>query len=220
VGEIELQTKTLPSPITIVGCGPGSPEAITLAGLRAIEDAAVVVGAPRLLECFAPPDAAQVPVGVDVETALAAIARHLPEGKVVVLVTGDPGISSLARPVLRRFGRHACKVIPGISAVQAAFASLGLDWLDARLISAHGRMPDITVDELVRYDKIAVLAGTQPAMQWAARVAEALPHFEMYVCRDLTLPAQQVQLTSADEIRQMPAAGRIILIFVKKGILS
>ena len=151
---------------------------------------------------------------------LAAIARHLPGGRVVVLVTGDPGISSLARPVLRRFGRAACTVIPGISAIQAAFARLGLDWLDARLVSAHGRTPDITVDELVRYDKIAVLAGTQAAMQWTARVAEALPHHEVYLCRELTLPAEEVQLTSADEIRQIPASGRIIIIFVKEGLLS
>ena len=57
MGRIKVQTRTDPSPITIVGCGPGSPEAITLAGLRAIEGAAVVIGAPRLLESFAPPGA-------------------------------------------------------------------------------------------------------------------------------------------------------------------
>lgn len=216
----QARTQTGPSPITIVGCGPGSPEAITLAGLRAIEDAAVVVGAPRLLETFAAPGAALVPVGTDVTAVLEAIARHLPGGKVVVLVTGDPGVSSLARPVLQRFGRRACKVIPGISAIQAAFAGLGLDWLDAQLISAHGRTPTATLDELARHDKIAVLTGTQPAMQWTARVTDALPQHEVYACRDLTLPSEQIQLTSADELRQMPASGRMIIILVKKGLLS
>lgn len=220
MGTIELQTKTNPLRITIVGCGPGSPEAITVAGLRAIEDAAVVVGAPRLLEIFAPPGARQIPVAVDIAAVLEAISRHLPDGKVVVLVTGDPGISSLARPVLRRFGRGACTVIPGISAIQVAFARLGLDWLDARLVSAHGHTPDVTVDELARHDKIAVLAGTQPTLRWTARVADALPHHEIYLCRDLTLPSEQVQLTAVDEIREIPASGRIIIIFVKKGIIS
>jgi cobalt-precorrin-7 (C5)-methyltransferase len=219
VEKIAVQTQTDFLPITIVGCGPGSPDAITLAGLRAIEDAAVVVGAPGLLEIFAPPGAVQVPAGVDIEGVLAAISRHLPDGKVVVLVTGDPGISSLARPVLRRFGRRACTVIPGISAVQAGFARLGLDWLDARLVSAHGRIPDVTVDELGRHDKIAVLAGTPAAMQWAARMADGLPEHEVYLCRDLTLPAEQVRLTNAGEIRRMPASGRMILIFVKEGIV-
>jgi cobalt-precorrin-7 (C5)-methyltransferase len=206
------------SPITIVGCGPGSPEAITLAGLRAIEDAVVVVGTPRLLETFAPAGAAQIPVGTDVAAALEAIAHHRPGGKVVVLVTGDPGISSLARPVLQCFGRDACTVIPGISAIQAAFAGLALDWLDARLISAHGRTPTPTPDELAGHDKIAVLAGTPQAMQWTAGVADRLPHHEVYACSELTLPAQKIERTSADALRRMPAAGRMIIIFVKKGL--
>jgi len=214
----QARTPTGPLPITIVGCGPGSPEAITLAGLRAIEDAAVVVGAPRLLETFAPPATAQVPAGTDVTAVLEAIARHLPGNKVVVLVTGDPGISSLARPVLQRFGRRACTVIAGISAIQAAFAGLALDWLDARLISAHGRTPTATADELASCDKIAILAGTPQAMQWTALVADRLPHHEVYACSDLTLPAEQIELTSAQALRRMPAAGRMIIIFVKKGL--
>jgi cobalt-precorrin-7 (C5)-methyltransferase len=158
-------------------------------------------------------------VGVDIAAVLEAIARHLTGGKVVVLVTGDPGISSLAQPVLQRFGRQACTVIPGISAIQAAFARLGLDWLDARLVSAHGRTPNVTADELARHDKIAVLAGTPAAMQWTARVADALPHHEVYLCRDLTLPSEQVQRTNADELRELPVSGRMVIIFVKKGLL-
>jgi cobalt-precorrin-7 (C5)-methyltransferase len=218
--KVIVQSEKPVSPnIVIVGCGPGSPEAITLAGLRAIENAVVVVGAPRLLACFAPPGAVQVPVGKDIGAVLAAIERHLPDGNVVVLVTGDPGISSLARPVLQRFGRRACTVIPGISAIQAAFAGLGLDWLDARLVSAHGRMPEVPMEELARNDKIAVLTGTPAAVQWAARVADALTHHEVYVCRDLTLVEERIELTRADEIRQMPASGRMILIFVKEGLL-
>lgn len=214
-----MQPTAFPS-ITIVGCGPGSPDAITLAGLRAIEDAAVIVGASRLLRTFAPPGIVQIPVGADIPAVLETISRRLPCGKVVVLVTGDPGISSLAQPVLRRFGRRSCKVIPGISAIQTAFARLGLDWLDARLLSAHGRTPDVKVDELARHDKIAVLAGTQQAMRWAARLVDALPHHEIYACRDLTLSSEQVQSVSADTVRQMPVSGRMILIFVKEGLLS
>ncbi len=219
MGKIEMQTAPDHRLITIVGCGPGSPEAITLEGLRAIEGAAVVVGAPRLLARFAPPDAARVPVGTDMTAVLEEIARHLPCGKVVVLVTGDPGISSLAKPVLRHFGRQACTVIPGISAVQAAFARLGLDWIDARLVSAHGRVPEVTAQALARHDKIAVLAGTKQAMLWTARVADALARHEAYLCMDLTLASECVRLTNADEIREMPASGRMIILLVKEGVL-
>lgn len=72
---------------------------------------------------------------------------------------GDPGLASLAKLVLRRFGLHACEVLPGISSVQVAFARLGLDWLDARILSAHARLPLAVLGELSDYAKLAILAG-------------------------------------------------------------
>ena len=39
-------------PIVIVGCGPGSPDYLTAAAIRAVQEAEVLVGARRLLELF------------------------------------------------------------------------------------------------------------------------------------------------------------------------
>ena len=41
-----------PIPIVIVGCGPGSPEYLTAAAIRAVQEAEVLVGAQRLLDLF------------------------------------------------------------------------------------------------------------------------------------------------------------------------
>jgi len=46
--------------------------------------------------------------------------------RIAVLVTGDPGLFSLAKPVIERFGRTRCRVIPGVSSVQTAFARIGV----------------------------------------------------------------------------------------------
>ena len=96
-------------PITIAGCGPGALEYVTPAALHAIEQAEVLVGARRLLETFPRVAAERIVVGADVHKALDAMAKHVGRRRIVVLVTGDPGLCSLARPVIRGFGRDACR---------------------------------------------------------------------------------------------------------------
>jgi cobalt-precorrin-7 (C5)-methyltransferase len=207
-------------PITIVGCGPGGADEITLSGLRAIEQARVLVGSRRLLETFGRPGQPTITVTGDIDAALEAMEGPARSGGVVVLVSGDPGISSLAQPVVKRFGRNHCHIIPGISAVQTAFARLGLDWLDARLVSAHGRVPETAFAELAACDKIAVLAGTAQAMQWAADLAECLGRHDVYVCQDLTLSTERIRRAGPSELRIIPPLGRTMILFIKKGRLS
>ena len=119
--------------------------------------------------------------------------------KVAVLVSGDPGLYSLAERLLRRFGRENCRVTPAVSSVQAAFARLGLSWDNVRVISAHGRLPPGDVD-LSQWDKLAVLGGTREAMRWAASACELLRETHAaYLCENLTLPGERVcQLTPED----------------------
>lgn len=207
-------------PITIVGCGPGGATEITLAGLQAIESARVLVGAERLLATFASPEQKTIRVTRNITAALNAIDAHFRSGGVAVLVTGDPGISSFAQPVLNRFGRGHCRIIPGISAVQTAFARLGLDWQKARLVSAHGRVPEAGFTELAAFEKIAVLAGTEQAMRWAADLAEVLTGHDAYLFQDLTLPTEQMLRSSASALRSVSATGRTMILFIQKGLLS
>ena len=113
-----------PHPIVIVGCGPGSPDYLTAAAIRAVQEAEILVGARRLLELFHDHPGERIIMEAHTEKVLAAIADR-PDKKMAVLVTGDPGLASLARPILKRFGRNRCRVIPGVSSLQAAFARLG-----------------------------------------------------------------------------------------------
>ena len=138
--------------ITIVGCGPGSPEYVTPAAIAAVEKADLLIGTERLVRLFSPRPTQSVVVNSTVEQALDAIEQRPDCKNVAVLVTGDPGIFSLARLVIERFGREQCRVIPGISSVQAAFARLGLDWADTRILSAHKEDPDPD-DSLVKIRK-------------------------------------------------------------------
>ncbi len=203
-------------PITIVGCGPGALDYVTPAALREIERAEVLVGARRLLESFPHVAAERIVVGANVPEALEAMAGRLGDSRIVVLVTGDPGLCSLARPVIRRFGHDACRVIPGISSVHAAFASLGRDWLGARILSAHDSVPEFEPGALAREEKLAVLAGNPSNAAWIeALVASLLPTHTIFVCENLTLADESIR--QLDSLQQpMNLASRSILLFFRK----
>ena len=201
--------------IVIVGCGPGGRDYLTGMALREIEAAEVLVGAPRLLEAFPGSRAKRVPVRADLDRALARIAacRHR---RVVVLVTGDPGLCSFAQPVIRRYGRAACRVIPGVSSVQAAFAAIGEDWTDARMVAAHGRAPDpAALKALAESGKIAVLVGHPAARPWLERLA-AQRGRRIYICQDLTLPEESVRRVSPRELNKAGYSARSVILFIRQ----
>ncbi|MCX6966848.1 MAG: precorrin-6y C5,15-methyltransferase (decarboxylating) subunit CbiE [Verrucomicrobia bacterium] len=203
-------------PITIVGCGPGALEYVTPAALRAIHEAEVLVGARRLLESFPEVAALRILVGADVPQALAAMTEHLGQRRIVVLVTGDPGLCSLARPVIQHFGRDACRVIPGISSVHAAFASVGIDWFGARILSAHDQPPDLAPASLAFENKLALLAGNPAHSAWVAALAAALvATHDLFVCENLTLADESVRRVDCLPVN---LASRTVLLFIKKEI--
>ncbi len=206
--------------ITIVGCGPGALDYLTPIAHRAIKDAEVVVGARRLLNLLPTLDAEQIEVGTDIVNVLDSIAARAGRASIAVLVTGDPGVCSFARPVIRRFGRENCRVIPGISSLQVAFARLGVDWFGACLLTAHERIPNPDVNGLLNQDKIAILAGNTVTTPWIAGVAETLANTHTaFVCQDLTLPGEQVRSIAAEELAGSMLPSRTVVVFVRKELL-
>ncbi len=205
--------------ITIVGCGPGAADYLTPAARAAIEAAELLAGAPRLLQLFPAANAERIVVGADIAKALDDLASVVPGRKVVVLVSGDPGVCSLAQPVLQRFGWKQCTIIPGVSSVQVAFARLGLDWTDARLISAHHRTPELDLASFAGEDKIAVLAGNAATMPWIVTLAGHLAETHtLFLCEDLTLPQERVSRVRPHDLAEPKLSSRSILLFIGKKI--
>ena len=204
-------------PIIIVGCGPGGPEYMTPAARQEIARARVLIGPARLLDLF-PQAAEQIVVGADVGGVLDAMAARLAAGPLVVLVTGDPGLCSMAQPVIRRFGRAACHVIPGISSLQAAFAAVAEEWFGARILSAHNTAPSIAPADLVGEQRLALLAGNPANAAWVeALSATLMPTHEIFLCENMTLPDESVRHLQSLTI-PMKLASRSILIFIRKDL--
>jgi len=208
--------------IIIVGCGPGAASYITPAAEAAAEKADVLIVSQRLKDLFPECPAERIDSGTDVAGILDVIASHRDDGRqVVVLATGDPGIFSLAKPVIRRFGRENCEVIPGISSIQVAFARLGLDWQDARIISAHSSDPEVSVADLRPAGKIAVLGGREAALAWiAGMIPELGEDRRVFLCEDLTLPDEKLREVASDGLADLPVSSRAIVLIIKGELLS
>ncbi len=206
--------------VTIAGCGPGSPQYITPAVQHAVDQAEVIAGSPRLLDIFPNSPAERISIRGDIASALDKIEAVAETRSVAVLVSGDPGISSLATPVLRRLGRVRCRILPGISSIQAAFATLGLTWADARIVSLHGRQAEDDPASLADHDKTAVLAGTNEAIQWIARAALVIRDTHtVFLCQDLTLPQQRVEELSPNMLKTIKACPLTLAVFVRRNLL-
>ncbi len=206
--------------IMIVGCGPGAPEYLTPAARQAIAGAEVLIGARRLLELIPPDGRERIAMGKDTEAILREIALRRGQ-RLAVLVTGDPGLYSLATPVLRRFGREACELVPGISAVQTAFARLGLDWQEAFIISTHAAEPELDPARLSASGKIAILGGGKEFPRPLASLLASMEDkdYRLFACEDLTLPEECVYEGTAAELAGRTLSTRAIILIVRKDLL-
>jgi precorrin-6y C5,15-methyltransferase (decarboxylating) CbiE subunit len=199
--------------ITIAGCGPGAPRLITPAARAAALEARLLVGSERLLACF--PEAAGERMAYRADTAAMLTALESGPRPACVLVSGDPGLCSLARPVLDRFGA-TCRIIPGVSSVQAAFAAAGLDWLGSITLSCHGRRPPAVDTALLRtLPAIAVLCGDREALRWIAVLhAELGDCRRLVVCENLTLPEERIRTVAATELPGLAIASLTIVLLI------
>ena len=208
--------------IKIVGCGPGSPAFVTPAASKAVDSANVIMGAHKLLDLFPQSMAAREPLGRNLSDSIDAIANHIENNRVVaVLVSGDPGVFSIARLVVKRYGRDACEVIPGVSSVQVAFARLGLDWHDCRLISAHKEVPALDLAQLYdQFRKLAIFASSATAGAWiASSFKDCNPLPKAVVFQNLTLDDEKMDVLNVMELESFEMGSSSIIILVDQEYL-
>lgn len=208
--------------ILIVGCGPGAESYITPAAKAAAQKAEVLIVSRRLKDFFPEVAAERIDSGTDVEGTIDTMAARRDAGRqVVLLAMGDPGIASLAQPVIRRFGRANCDVIPGISSVQVAFARLALDWQDARIITAGSRDPEASAADLRGADKIAILGGPEGALRWTAELIPKLGgERRVFLCEELTLPGERIREVRAADLVEPSLPSRAMVLIIHRELLS
>ncbi|WP_051358169.1 precorrin-3B C(17)-methyltransferase [Rubidibacter lacunae] len=121
----------------LVGIGPGATAQVTPAARAALQQADVLVGYARYLDCVAPlrrpgQIVEPYPIGAELERARRAIALAEWGLTVAVVSSGDAGIYGIGGVVmeeLRQLGwdgrEPAVEIFPGITALQSAAARVG-----------------------------------------------------------------------------------------------
>ena len=207
--------------ITIIGCGPGSAAYLTEEARQYAAGADVMIGSQRLLDLFPQNGGEKIVEAANTEKVIREIEARRGKGNIAVLVSGDPGMCSLARPVIRHFGIASCRVVPGISSVQLAFARIGLDWYGAKIVSAHAADPAADFSQYRNEDKIAVLGGRTESAAWMRRLAASLGNGRvLYVCENLGLPEEKVVVVNPEELDGGAVGSLTVFLLVRKELLA
>lgn len=122
--------------VTLIGIGPGSPDALTWEAKQALESCDAVIGAGSVLENLRtdkPKFAAFLPE--DVKNVLEAHRFQAP----VVVFRGDTGFFSGAAKLRAALPGYEIRVLPGLASPVYFAARLGIPWEDCKLLSLHGR---------------------------------------------------------------------------------
>lgn len=171
---------------TIVGTGMGIKEYILPQGIKAIEEADILIAGERNMEPWLYLKKENYIIKSNLEEIMAIIKKNYKDKKVAVLVSGDPGFYSLLNYISRFFTRKEIIVIPGISSMQMAFAKAGLSWHDAVLLNLHGRKLGI-INEHLNKEKIGLLTDpiNNPLVICEHILSKTTRNFTVLICINL-----------------------------------
>ena len=201
--------------IIVVGIGPGNPDYIVPKGLKAIRQAKFLVGGRRALSQFAVDEQETCPITADIQGVMDFIRGKLQQADVVAMVSGDPGYYSLLDALRREFPAEQLTVIPGISAMQYAFARLALPWHDATLASFHGRTPSA---EEIAYKPGKILGLLTDSQHNSQTIAQFLmkagwpSEQPLHICSRLSYEDEEIITATLQEAETLPLYNHCILI--------
>ena len=114
--------------IVIAGAGLGE---FTPEIMRAVDESDVVFADSRFAD--------KIPAGKKIIPVKNFSQLENESGKILILVSGDPGVFSLLPVIKKRYPDENIAVLPGISSLQAICAHACETWQNAAILSGHGR---------------------------------------------------------------------------------
>ncbi len=199
--------------LNIVGAGPGSPDYVTPAAKKAVNQADIVIGAQRSLNLFTADIKGKkvVLTARNLNDALKQAAEYIKSGKnVALLSTGDPGFSGLLHTAVesRLFDFVDINVIPGVSSIQACAARLNIAWDNTRLFTFHDEVSDEEKEKLISAVKCGRIILLLPNLRSFAPqdIASFLINLDtdketpVYICENITLENEKITLSTLEQI--------------------
>lgn len=142
--------------VFVIGAGPGSKDYILPVALKRIKKSDCLIGSRRLLNLFKDLGKEGIPIENYFSKIIPYIKKHKDKKRIAVLVSGDTGLYSLLEKISQELSRDEYEVIPGISALQIAFARIGESWQGAKIISLHGKRADKLIESVKENSRLFI----------------------------------------------------------------
>lgn len=187
--------------VNIVGVGPGNPELLTGAAIKAIKESNILIGDKRMLAAFAEADKKIYDTIKTADIVEIAASANPEKDVLAVLVSGDVGFFSLAKTISGKLPDCECVRYCGISSLVYFAAKLQLSWDDAKIVSMHGRKQNL-VAAVAENKKVFSLTGGEhtPQMLCAQLCEHGLDDVQVYVGENLSYPEEKITVGTAAEI--------------------
>ncbi len=202
--------------IYVIGAGVEGQEGFSQRALDLIGEAGLLMGGQRQLDLFPQFAGEKMVIGSNLGQVVERLKK--PDGKMVVLASGDPLFFGIGRYLLRNLPEADFEFVPNVTSVQYAFAKIREPWDDAVFISAHGRGFKGAVDRIVANDKAAVLTDdvNTPAAIATELIERGRGGYAAYLCENLGTEEEKIIATDVKGLQQIEAAPLNVLILIKE----
>ncbi len=156
--------------ITIAGAGTSHP---TPEVMNALKNSDVIFASPRFMHL--------IPAGKKIIDIKNYSQFENESGRILFLVSGDPGIFSLL-PLIKRKCQNV-KVLPGISSLQVIASYAAETWHNAAILSGHGRNINAGhfLNTVERNAKTILFCDSNISPSWACEKLLCLPSVEVFI---------------------------------------
>ena len=204
--------------VYVIGIGPGTEEYLLPVARKEIEASDCLIGGKRALRLFRHLHKEEVLLDGNFEKVIPFLLKEREKKKIALLVSGDPGLYSFLNTISRFLKKEEYVVLPGISAVQIAFARIGEGWEDATIISLHGRKAEDLAMRVKESSKVFLFTDQNfPPQGIAAYLLENwVENRRAIVMENLTYPDERIVDADLDLLTQMGGFGLCVMIIKKE----
>ncbi len=161
--------------IIIAGAGTGSVFQLTPEVKNLIDDADIIFSDKRFNALI--PEYKRV---IDIKNYS---ELEIFTGKILILVSGDPGIFSLMSVIKKRYPDEDIEVLPGISSLQVICSKAKETWNDAAILSGHGRSLSVgKFLNMIERNRITVLfCDKNISPSWACKNSRIIDDIDIFI---------------------------------------
>lgn len=207
--------------IAIIGIGDDGPASLSESARRRLDEADLILGAPRLIDSLPSLKGERRAIGADLSEAVKLLEENRPTRRIVLLASGDPLFYGVARYLAERIGKDAFEVVPHVSSMQLAFARVMESWDEALLADLSQKPLESLVDKIRVAEKVGLFTSqaVPPAAVATELVAEGIDYFRAYVCENLGSRNEVITQASLAELTSMSFGPMVVLILVRRPLV-